>query len=248
MQVKADDAVRRAGREGGRARVIVWKVVAMSTAKPLRASVKHTKLADRSVPEGLAKLDAMCTAGAACPEVQASPLAVQALAILQARLARARGSFAAVLDAEAALRAATKQVAVDFDAAAKAVRVYELAVDSVADGDLDVITGAGLLGRDLAPLRAALGSVTVVKGRPGKAEGQAVLTWPVAKGATGYAIEVSFTPDDPAGPWTPLGHGNGRSKVVQAPAPGAQLLARVAAVARDGTRSDWSPPILVTAR
>jgi hypothetical protein len=36
--------------------------------------------------------------------------------------------------------------------------------------------------------------------------------------------------------------------VVKAPAAGAQFLARVAALSSDGTQSDWSDPILATAR
>jgi hypothetical protein len=43
-------------------------------------------------------------------------------------------------------------------------------------------------------------------------------------------------------------HGSGRRRVVKAPTAGAQFLARVAALASDGTQSDWSETILATAR
>jgi hypothetical protein len=75
-----------------------------------------------------------------------------------------------------------------------------------------------------------------------------MLRWAAASGATGYAVEVNFTPGNPAGPWTSLGTGSRRTRLVTAPTPGAHFPARVAAVASDGTQTPWSATILVTAR
>jgi hypothetical protein len=88
--------------------------------------------------------------------------------------------------------------------------------------------------------------VAVVHSKPWKHPMEAQLTWPRAPGATGYAIEVNYTPQNPTGPWTALISGTGRRRIVKATAPGAQLLARVAALGSDGAQSDWSDPILVT--
>ena len=133
-------------------------------------------------------------------------------------------------------------------AGAASLRVYECAVAGVTDGNAATIAAAGLEPRDAATPRAALGSVTEVQGKPGEREREAILAWPAAKGATGYAVEVSFTPESPDGTWTALANGLRRRRVITAPAPRAKLLARVAAVDAQGTRSAWSPPILVTAR
>jgi hypothetical protein len=213
-----------------------------------RALVRHTKLGRKPVAAGLTRLDAMCAAGAECPEVQASPMGVVALESLTTMVAATHAAFAAVLTAITVDRAASKAVQRAFGAAVASVLVYERTVIGVAGGDAAIIAASGLLPRGLYTPPAALGTVTALRGRPGKRAAQAKLSWPAVKGATGYAVEVSFTPEGLDGPWTALGNGSRRSRVVTAPAPGAQLLARVAAVAGDGTQSDWSPPILVTAR
>jgi hypothetical protein len=220
----------------------------MSSENPMRARVRHTKLAGKAVAAGLAKLETTCAAGAACAEVQASPLAALALQGLQTATAAARASHLAVLDARAALRAAVAALAADLFAAAVRLRVFEKTVDGLAGGNAAVITAAGLLARPASTPPSALGDVVGVSGKAGLQPGEAVLAWPRVKGATGYAVEVCFTPASPDGPWTALANGTRRRRVVRAPGPGAQILARVAAVARDGTRSAWSLPILVTAR
>jgi hypothetical protein len=111
-----------------------------------------------------------------------------------------------------------------------------------------VITEAGCLARGPKAGATALGAVTAVRCKPGKRPAEAILSWPAGPGATAYAIEVSFTPDSPTGPWTALRSGAGRRRVVRAPAPGAQLLARVASLGSDGTQSEWSDVILATVR
>ncbi len=220
----------------------------MSSENPKRARALHTNLADHAVAAGLATLETLCAAGDACPEVQASPLAVLALASLKEATAAARASHTLVLETTSQLRAAVAALRVDFRATEATLRAYERSIDGLARGNAAIIVQAGLLARELYPPRAALGDVVGVEGAPGKEPGDAVLTWPRVAGATSYAVEVSFTPQAPDGTWFALVGGAGRRRVVRAPAPRAQLLARIAAVASDGTRSAWSLPILVTAR
>jgi hypothetical protein len=219
----------------------------MSSQK--RAVVRHTEIAHKARAESLLKLDAMCAAGAQCPEVQASPMAVLALESLQASLAVAHASFTAKQDQVTQDRAAAQALRVDFAAMDGAFRLYERAVDSIAKGDAAIIAEAGLLSRLLYTPRSALGEMTKVTGKPGTRLTEALLSWPAVKGATAYAVEVCFAPDNLDGPtWTALANSNRRTRLIKAPAPGAQILARVAPVRGDGTQSDWSAPILVTAR
>jgi hypothetical protein len=76
---------------------------------------------------------------------------------------------------------------------------------------------------------------------------EAIVSWPAAPGATGYAIEVNFTPQAPNAVWTALTSGTGRRRVVKAPAPQAQLLVRVASLGSGGTQAEWSDPAMATA-
>jgi autotransporter adhesin len=213
-----------------------------------RAVVRCTKLVGWSVAEGLARVDAICAAGAQCPEVLGSPVAAAALAELQAAVAAAHVAFAAVVAAILASRAATKALAGAFGRADTSLRVYEQAVRGIAGGDAAIIAGAGLLARNTRTPSAALGNVTAVEGKQGRREVEVILSWPAVEGATGYVIELSFTPGSLDGPWTAIPIGSRLRRVITAPAPGAQVLARVVAVDRHGNQSDWSSPILVTAR
>jgi hypothetical protein len=213
-----------------------------------RAAVRHTKLGHRSVAAGLAKIDTMYAAGARCQEVLASPLAALALEDLRVALAATHACFAAVVTAVLEERAVTAALAKLFARADATVRVYERNVDAIAAGDAAIIAGAGLLVRDASRPRSPLGTVTALAGKPGKRSREAILSWPAAKGARGYAVEVSFTPESPDGPWTSLPAGFRRRRTIVAPAPGAEILARVAAVDGQGNRSEWSPAILVAAR
>jgi hypothetical protein len=130
-----------------------------------------------------------------------------------------------------------------------ALSMYETAIVSVADGDAVVINKAGLLSRDEAPAAPIpLARVAKVNCELGRNASESKLSWPETPGAASYAVEVNLTPQTPAGPWTALGTVTRRTKVVKAPAPGAQFLARIAAVASDGTPSDWSDTVLATAR
>jgi hypothetical protein len=219
----------------------------MSSQK--RAVVRHTEIAHRDRSESLTDLDARCASGARCQDVQASPMAVLALEDLRASVVVAHACLGAGRNALTNDRANTRAVAASVTATAAALRVYERAVDDLADGDPAIITNAGLISRLLYTPRSALGEMTKVTGKPGAHEAEAILSWKAVKGATAYAVEVCFTSDSLDGPsWTALANSNRRTRVIKAPAPGAQILARVAPVRGDGTQSAWSAPILVTAR
>jgi hypothetical protein len=214
-----------------------------------RAVVRCTKLVGWSVAAGLAKVDAICAAAAQCPEVLGSPVAAAALAVLQAKVAAAHVAFAAVADAIIAARAATRALAGAFGRADTSLRVYEQAVRGLAGGDAAIIAGAGLLARYTRTPPAALGNVTAVEAKQGSRDVEVILSWPAVEAATGYVVEVSFTPGSLEDtPWTAIPIGSRLRRVITAPAPGAQVLARVAAVDPHGNQSDWSSPILVTAR
>jgi hypothetical protein len=219
----------------------------MSSQK--RSVVRHTAIAHKARAESLVKLDAMCAAGAQCPEVQASPMAVITLESVQASVAVAHASVTTEQDDATKYRASTQALRVDFAAMDGALRLYERAVGTLANGDAAIIAEAGLPSRLLYTPRSALGEMTAVTGKPGTREAEARLSWPAVKGATGYAVEVCFAPDSLDGPsWTALANSNRRTRVIKAPARGAQILARVAPVRGDGTQSAWSAPILVTSR
>jgi hypothetical protein len=59
-----------------------------------RASVRRGTFKDRRVADGLAALDQVCSTGQACPAVQGSPTAAQALADLHGAVAAAHTSVA----------------------------------------------------------------------------------------------------------------------------------------------------------
>ncbi len=211
------------------------------------ATVRHSLLAGKKVPDCLSTLDNVCSAGAQCTEVQGSPVAKQALTALQTAVTGAHGSLTAKQALVQSLMAAIKALSLDFQTVRRALRSYEASVDALADGDASVINKAGLLSRSPKAPATALDKVSAVYSKPGKHPGEAILSWPRGPGATGYAIEVNLTPQSPSGPWTPLPSGSGRRRVVKAPASGAQLLARVASLGSDGSQSDWSDVVLVTA-
>ncbi len=146
-----------------------------------------------------------------------------------------------------ALTAAIKALNIDVAALRIATRTYEAAVESVAQGDANVINRAGLKSRAQSVPQTPLGPVSVVHSKPGKSSAEAIITWPEGPGATGYAIQVNFTPQSPTGPWTALTSGTGRRRTVKAPTPGAQFLVQVASLDAGGTQSAWSDPILAVA-
>jgi hypothetical protein len=215
---------------------------------PTNTTVRHTPLSKNRAPEGAATLDKVCAAGAQCAQVQGDPLCKQALTVLQGKTTTLHASVSTKEQAAQTLLAAAKVMGIDLADAGEALVNYEGAVRTVAAGDGSIINAAGLLSRPVKTPEAALAVVENVTGKKGKESAQGIVHWPATAGATSYALQVNFTPQTAGSPYTALGSGTRRNRVVKAPAPGAQFLAQVAAIASDGTQSAWSDAILVTAR
>ena len=216
-------------------------------SNPTHALVRHVPLKGQSKETCLQALVTVCDTGAQCAEVQGSQLATQALNGLKSGVLKTQDSLSKKQAADLAQKAAAKTLRIDYQTLGALVRAYESAVGVIAQGDASIINKSGLLTRDPhSNATPPLGKVSVVRTKPWKHSAEALLTWPKADGATGYAIEVNYTPTNPTGPWTALISGTGRRRVVKAQAPGAQLLARVAALGSGGTQSEWTDPVLVT--
>jgi hypothetical protein len=213
-----------------------------------KATVKHTPLNVHKAADGVQKIEAMIAAGTASPDVQGSPVTKQALADVGTAVAPVAATISVKENAIATLNGARKSLTKQFTALEIVTRTYETAVNSLAAGDGAVIAKAGCLTRDQKTPKAALAEVTGVTSKLGKAAKEAVVSWPKVPGATSYALQANFTPATPAGPFTPLPSGSSYRRTITAPAPGAQFLVQIAAVASDGTQSAWCPPYLVTAK
>jgi hypothetical protein len=211
------------------------------------STVRRGLLKRKKVADALTTLGEVCKAGAQCKAVQASKVVSGALDGLTAAVGTAGTSLATVLAKTLELAAAKKDLKRDMADVTRCLSLYESSVDAYADGDGAVIAAAGLPSRQNQP-PAALGKVVKVIAAPGKNPTEGVIRWPRAPGATGYAIQVCLAPESPTPSWIEVAGGTGRRRVLKGPAPGAQFLARVASVASDGTRSEWSDPVLVTAR
>ena len=214
--------------------------------KPNHATVRRSLLVKKTAAECLSTCDNVCVAGAQSPDVQGSPPCVATLTALQKAVTTAHGSLNNKLALAQALMAAITAVRVDMTGVKVALGAYEASVNAMANGVSAVIQKAGLVSREPKPPALVLGKVSVVHTKVGKHPTEGIIWWPAGPGATGYAIEVNYTPQTPAGPWTALISGAGRRRVVKAPTPGAQLLARVASLGSGGTQSDWSDAVLVT--
>ena len=212
-----------------------------------QAKVKSTLTKGETVAAALSSLDAVCSAGAQCAEVQASPIATNALAVLQKAVTAGHAALSQPQQLAQALTAAIKALNIDVAAIRVATHTYEAAVESIAQGNAGVINRAGLQSRAQSVPQMPLGPVSVVHTKPGKSSAEAIVTWPRGPGATGYAIEVNFTPQSPTGPWTAITSGTGRRRIIKAPTPGAQFLVQVASLGAGGTQSAWSDPILAVA-
>ena len=220
----------------------------MNPTNPSHSTVKHVPLNQHKVAAGVAAVNNVITAGNQSAAVQGSPVAKAALGVLQLAAGNTQTALTTKLTVVQEHQTATKALTISFSNLGDSLRSYEAAVNVLAGGDGSVINGAGLLTRAAKPPAAALGTVPVLYTKLGKLPGEAIVSWPEVDRATSFAIEVNPTPATPAGPWTALNSGSSRRRVITAPAPGAQLLARVAAVQSDGTQSPWCTPILVTAR
>jgi hypothetical protein len=217
---------------------------------PDYATVKHTPLKKKTVPETVSTIANICTTGAQSPEVQNAPVALQALGILQKANATAQTGLSNRQSLAQALIAAIRALTLDTVALKVALETYEAAVNAIALGNAAVITRAGLLVRGEKTPPAPLGVVTGLHTKPGKLVGQGILGWPAAPGATGYAIEVNYAPQSATSTWTALNSGTSRRRVLTAPTPtpASQFQARVAALGSDGTQSAWSNVVTVTTR
>ena len=218
----------------------------MPNQNPNNATVRHALLPGKKVPECLVILDNTCAAGAQCPEVQASPIAAQALGGLQSALATTHVALGNRTSLGLELTAAIRALLLDFTALQGALRTYEAAVNVIAKGDANVINKAGLLSRDKSVPVTALGKVAVVYSKPGKHPGEAIITWPRGPGATGYALEVNYAPQNPTGSWSAIAPGTSRRRVVKGQAPATPFLVRIASMGSDGSQAEWSDPILAT--
>jgi hypothetical protein len=195
----------------------------------------------------ISTLGEICKAGAQCKQVQNSKVAASALDDLNTAVAVADTSVALVKAKELELETALKALQRDAKAVARTLLTYEAAVVTVAKGDAAVVASAGLKSSPRTPPQA-LERVTGVRTKPGANPREAVLSWPAAPGATSYALQLAFAPESATPSWTDGSTGTGRRRVVKGPTPGAQMLARVASIAADGTRAEWSEPVLVTVR
>jgi len=213
---------------------------------PNNVKIRHTPIGNQKDAQALATLDNICTAGASCPAVTASPVAAGALAGLKTAVAAAHTSLTSRIALAQSLLAAINALHLDIGAVRVALTTYEAAVGALPGLDAGIIGQAGLLTRAAKQPPATLGNATGLYSTPGKHPTEGILRWPPVPGATGYAIEVNTTPQNPAGTWTAIASGSSRRRVVKGPTPSSQILARVAAVGSDGTQSDWSAPLLVT--
>ena len=218
-----------------------------ATTKPTRATVRGGLLKGKKEAEALNTLNNTCTAGAACTDVQNDPMASKALSLLQAALGTAQTSSTARDKLGTQFLSARRTARLDFITCQLALMQYQVAVGILAKGNAAIINKAGLLSRDEKQPAAALDKVTTVNSKPGKHPCEAIVTWSPGPGATSYAIEVNFTPQNPNGTWTALNSGSGRRRIVKAPTPGTQFLVRIASIGSDGSQSAWSTEILATA-
>jgi len=216
---------------------------------PVTSTVKRGTLDGKKVADALAVINTTCNAGSACPEVQADPIASAALNELKVKLGDATTCVTTKKKIDQDRKTAGQNVSNSFKEVKISLGMYETAVVVVAGGDASVINKAGLEARPEAPAATPpVQQVPKVTSTLGKAAQQAVLRWPQPPGADHYEVEVNFTPQNPTGPYTSLGTCSRRHKLVTAPAAGAQFLARICAIASDGTRAPWSASILATAR
>jgi hypothetical protein len=213
-----------------------------------RAAVRRGLGAGKKPPDFVATVAATCATGASCQEVTSTTVGAAALAALQKALGTSQTALSSKQAALLVLLTTAKALLLELAGLRSALSSYESVVGTIAAGNAAIINKAGLLSRDQKAPTAALGVVEDVTSKPGKALTEAILRWPAVAGATGYAIQVNYTPATPTGPWTAITSGSRRRRVVKAPTAGGQFLAQVAAISSDGVQSAWSASILVTAR
>jgi hypothetical protein len=220
----------------------------MSDESPKRSTVRGGMITKMASAPAIVAVKAVCTQGMTSPVVQGSTIATEALLELAVAAQAWQEELTTNTSLVQQLRASNKALGGLGQTARKKLQTYGTSVDELAGGDAAVITAAGLPSRPIKSPPAGLEPVKKVRFRPGKMQAQAILSWPEARGAGSYVVQVSFTPETMEdGPWTTYTAAANQSRTVTAPAPRAQFLARVASVGRDGKQSDWTAPVLVTA-
>ena len=218
----------------------------MGASNGSKAVVKRGVLGKKKLPERINLINAMCSSGSNCAAVSASQPATAALTGLKAASAKLGASLTARDALLLEYRTACVTVQKDATALNKATATYMNSVDDLADGNAQVITDAGLTTRDARNTAAPLARPENLRGEPGKVSMQAIARWDAAAGASAYKLRVNFTQSNPAG-WVELSPGRSRRRVITAPTPAAQFLVCVASIG-DEISSDWSDPIMMTAR
>jgi hypothetical protein len=215
-----------------------------------RAVVDRSSLDKQRIPACIAAIGTTCTTGATSAAVTASPTCSAALTSLKGYVATAGTSLTTYNNARKALTTAASALRKDYQITRTAYGTYMTCVDELAGGDASVITAAGCSARVDSTLTAAvLGTPADFRFKPWKTSATAKLQWSGVPGAANYVVELNPTPQTPTGPWSSAGNASPRvTKVVTAATPGAQMLARVAAVRPDGTQGEWSDPLLVTTK
>lgn len=216
---------------------------------PVKSCVKRRMLDGKKVAEALGMLTTTCKAGATCTEVQGEPVCAAALADLQAKVTVAIAYLSDKQTADQAAKASGAKLLAAFQQVRVSLTTYETSVNAVARGDAAVINKAGIESRPDAPSAApSLERTEKVTYTLGKSSRESVIHWRRTPGASMFAVEVNYEPQNPEAPWTSLGTTTRRSKRVTAPSPAGQFLVRIRAMASDGTAADWSDTILATAR
>src|SRR5262245_2981336 len=220
-----------------------------AAAKPSRTVVDRSTLDKLPIPAAIAAIETTCATGATCAAVTGSPTCNAAFTALQGYVATAHTSLTTYNNARKALQVASAALQKDFSTARTAYGTYMTCVDEVAHGDASIVTAAGCMGRLESPPVVPLDKVSNFRCKPWKTSASAKLQWTAAPSAANYVVELNPTPQTPAGPWSSAGNASPRlTRVVTAATPGAQMLARVAAIHPDGTQSEWSDPLLVTTK
>jgi hypothetical protein len=203
----------------------------------------------KKIPACIAAMDAMVTTAAGSAAVTSSPTCNVALAAAASRVVTAKASLNAYNVALKAVSTARAALVKDYHTCRKSAGTFMTCVDELAVGDATVITQAGCTGRLESPGTQPLEKVTQLRTKPWRLSAEARLQWAAVPGAANYLVELNMTPQNPAGAYVAAGNPSPRlTRVVTGATPGAQLLARVAAIHPDGTQGEWCDSILVVTR
>ena len=221
-----------------------------SIGNPPRTLVDRSALdKDHKIPACLAAMDTMCATASGCAAVTSSATGGAALGSLKTRVGTALSSLVTYNTARKTLSTARAALLKDYKLCRTSAGTFMTCVDEIAVGDATIITQAGCTGRLESAGTTVLEKVTKFRTKPWRLSAEARLQWAGVAGAANYLVELNVTPQNPAGPWVAAGYPSPRlTKVVSAATPGAQMLARVAAIHPDGTQGEWSDPILITTR